>query len=312
MAKIHKRISEFLRDWLGVAAIWASYFFIPLLPLKASYAIARALSKLSIKLLKKQRNTILDNLELAFGDKMSKEEKMEIAREMVTNLFKGFFEGFYFSSPFRKKVDGIIIIEGKENLEQALSRGKGAIALSAHLGNFTILGAVMVKENYPFHMVIRDPKSKPLARAFRVFRDSSGQKTIVTHPWRESSKKILRCLRNNEIVCLITDENKRRGVKVDFFGQNTPTAMGPAVFSLRTGAAIVPTFIVRQKDDTHKIIIEPPLEFDLTGDQTEDIHHITSIFTERIESYIKEYPTQWWWLNRRWKGVSTRNKHHRG
>ena len=312
MAKTYKRISEFSRDWFGVAVIWASFFFIPLLPLKASYAIALALPKISLKLLKKQRNTILDNLELAFGDKMSNEEKMEIAREMVTNLFKGFFEGFYFSSPFRKKVDGIVTLEGRENLDKALSRGKGVIALSAHFGNFTILGSVMVKENYPFHMVIRDPKSKSVARAFRVFRDSSGQKTIVTQPWRESSKKMLRCLRNNEIICLITDENKRRGVKVDFFGQNTPTAMGPAVFSLRTGAAIVPTFIVRQKDDTHKIIIEPPLEFNLTGDQTEDIRHITSIFTERIESYIRAYPAQWWWLNRRWKGVSTGDKHQRG
>jgi len=312
MGKTYKRISEFLRDLFGVAVIWASFFFIPLLPLKASYAIALALPTISLKLLKKQRNTILDNLELAFGDKMSNEEKMEIAREMVTNLFKGFFEGFYFSSPFRKKVDGIVTIEGRENLDKALSRGKGVIALSAHFGNFTILGAVMVKENYPFHMVIRDPKSKSVARAFRVFRDSSGQKTIVTQPWRESSKKMLRCLRNNEIICLITDENKRRGVKVDFFGQNTPTAMGPAVFSLRTGAAIVPTFIVRQKDDTHKIIIEPPLEFNLTGDQTEDIRHITSIFTERIESYIRAYPAQWWWLNRRWKGVSTGDKHQRG
>ena len=312
MAKISKRISEYLRDLFGVAVIWASFFFIPLLPLRASYAIALVLPTISLKLLKKQRNTILDNLELAFGDKMSNEEKMEIAREMVTNIFKGFFEGFYFSSPFRKKVDGIVTIEGRENLDKALSRGKGVIALSAHFGNFTILGAVMVKENYPFHMVIRDPKSKSVARAFRVFRNSSGQKTIVTQPWRESSKKMLRCLRNNEIICLITDENKRRGVKVDFFGQNTPTAMGPAVFSLRTGAAIVPTFIVRQKDDTHKIIIEPPLEFNLTGDQTEDIRHITSIFTERIESYIRAYPAQWWWLNRRWKGVSTGDKHQRG
>jgi KDO2-lipid IV(A) lauroyltransferase len=313
MAKIYQKTGEFLRDWLGVIAIWASYIFIPLFPLKVSYVIARAFSKVSLKFLKKQKNIILGNLELAFGDKMSKEEKMEIALEMVTNLFKGFFEGFYSACPFRKKVYDIITIEGRENLDQALSLGKGVIALSAHFGNFAILGAVMTKEEYPFHMVIRDPKSKLVARAFRVFRDLSGQKTIVTQPWRECSKKILRCLRNNEIICLITDENKRRGgVKVDFFGQNTPTAMGPAVFSLRTGAAIVPIFIVRQKDDTHKVIIEPPLEFNLTGVQTEDIRHITGVFTERIESYIKAYPAQWWWLNRRWKEVSTGDKYHRG
>jgi len=145
-----------------------------------------------------------------------------------------------------------------------------------------------------------------------MFRDLSGQKSISTQPWRECLKKMLNCLRNNQIICLITDENKRHGgVKVDFFGQNSPTAMGPAVFSLRTGAAIVPMFIIRQNDDTHKLIIEPPLEFNLTGNQAEDIRHITSTFTERIEWYIKTYPTQWFWLHRRWKGASSGDKHYR-
>lgn len=302
MARIQKKIVEFLRDWLGAIAIWVCYLFTPLLPLKVSYAIARALAKLSLSLLKKQRNTILGNLDVAFGNQMSEEEKIEIAKEMVTNVFKGFFEGFYIASRFQKKVDGIVTIEGREHLDKALARGKGVIALSAHFGNFAMLGSIMVKEHYPFYMVIRPPKSKPVEKLFKKFRDSAGQKTISTQPWRECLRKMLHCLRNNEIICLITDENKRRGgVKVDFFGQNSPTAMGPAVFSLRTGAAIVPTFIIRQKDDTHKIIIEPPLEFNLTGNQTEDIRHITSIFTERIESYIKAYPTQWFWLNRRWK-----------
>lgn len=312
MAKIRKKIAEFLRDWFGVAAIRICYLLIPLFPLKVSYAIARVLAKSSFSLLKKQRNTILGNLDVAFGDQMNKEEKRKIAREMVINVFKGFFEGFYIASRFRKKVDGIATIEGKEHLDQALVSGKGVIALSAHFGNFTLLGALMAKEHYPFYMVIRPPKSKPVEKLFKKFRDSAGQKTISTQPWRECLRKMLHCLRNNEIICLITDENKRRGgVKVNFFGQDSSTAMGPAIFSLRTGATIVPIFIIRQKDDTHKIIIEPPLEFNLTGNQTEDIRHITSTFTERIESYIKAYPDQWFWLNRRWKRVSSRDKHYR-
>ena len=313
MVKIHQKMLDILRGWLGVMAIWLCYLLIPLLPLKVSYAIACTLSHISLRFLKKQRNTILGNMDVAFGNKMNEEEKMAIASEMVTNVLKGLFEGFYISSLFRKKVDSIVTIEGREHLDQALARGKGVIALSAHFGNFTMLGTVMIKEHYPFHMVIRHPKSKPVAKAFQMFRDLSGQKTIATQPWRECLRKILSCLRNNEIICLITDENKRRGgVKVGFFGQDSPTAMGPAIFSLRTGAAIVPMFIIRQKDDTHKIIVEPPLEFNLTGNQAEDILHITSIFTERIEWYVRTYPTQWFWLNRRWKGLSHRDKHYRG
>jgi KDO2-lipid IV(A) lauroyltransferase len=126
-------------------------------------------------------------------------------------------------------------------------------------------------------------------------------------------KKILTCLKNNEIVCLITDENKRRGgVNVDFFGKETATASGPAVFSLRTGAPIIPVFMVRQQDNNHKIIIDPPLEFTLTGNHNKDVHHITSRCTEYIESYVKAYPTQWFWLNRRWKGLSRGDKHAQG
>ncbi len=311
MAKIHKKILDTIKDWLGATAIWVCYLIIPLLPLKVSYTIAGTLSNASLKYLKKQRGTILGNMDVAFGNHLSKEEKVEIAGEMVANVFKGFFEGFYIASRFRKKVDGIFSIEGREHLNQALARGKGVIALSAHFGNFTLLGTVMAREQYFFYMVIRDPKSKLVAKLFRRFRDSAGQKWIATQPSRASLKKILKCLRNNQIVCLITDENKRRGgVKVDFFGKNSSTAMGPAVLSLRTGAAIVPMFIVRQKDDTHKIIIEPALHFNLTGDQTEDIRHITSAFTERIEFYIKAYPAQWFWLNRRWKGISKGDKHY--
>jgi KDO2-lipid IV(A) lauroyltransferase len=313
MAKFHKEMLDILKDWLGAIAMYVCYLLIPLLPLKVTYMIARTVSNVSLKFLKKPRNTILGNMDVAFGTKMSEEEKMETAKEMVTNVLKGFFEGFYIASRFRKKVDGIISIEGREYLDQALSHGRGVIALSAHFGNFTILGTAMAREHYSFHMVIKEPKNKPVAKLFRKFRDSAGQKWIATQPRRVCLKKMLNCLRNNQIVCLITDENKRRGgVQVDFFGHNSPTATGPAVLSLRTGAVIVPIFIIRQKDDTHKVIIEPALEFNLTGNKEEDIRHITSIFTERIEFYVKSYPTQWFWLNRRWKGISPGDKHYRG
>ena len=310
MIKIRKKIIEAFNDGAGFCAIWICCKLIPRIPLESSYAVARIFSTLSLKLLKRKKNAILGNLDVAFGDRMGEEEKMEIAREMVTNFFKNFFECFCLASNFRSKIDHLVTIEGREHLEKALARGKGVIALSAHFGNYALLGAVMVKENYPFHMVIRHSRSKSIARMFQKFMDVSGLKTISTQPWRDSVKKILSCLRHNEIICLITDENKRRGgVDVDFFGRETSTATGPAVFSLRTGAPIIPIFVVRQQDNSHTIIIDPPLAFNLTGIHTEDIHHITSRCTEHIESYVKAYPTQWFWLNRRWEGLSPGDKH---
>ena len=313
MPQFTKKIRDGLTEWPQVLAVWTFQKIIPLFPLKASYALARGLAALSLHLLHKQRKTILGNMDVAFGKELSTEEKTDVARGMVTDMFKGFFECFYLSSIFRDKVTGIANIEGRHHLDEAIARGKGVITLSAHFGNFIILGSIMTQEGYPFHMVLKDPPSKPLSRLFRKFRRSAGQQWITTTPWREAQKKILRCLRRNEIICLIADEYKRRGgVEVDFFGHKTPTAVGPAVLSLRTEAALVPLFMVRQKDDTHKIIIEPALEFTLTGNQAENIYHITSAFTQRIEWYIRKYPTQWLWLNRRWKQLSRGDKHRQG
>jgi KDO2-lipid IV(A) lauroyltransferase len=311
MAQFTKNIRDGFTQWPEVLAVWMFQKIIPLFPLKASYALARGLATLSLPLLQKQRKTILGNMDVAFGQQMSTADKTDLARKMATDMFKGFFECFYLSSIFRSKVKDIAHIEGRHHLDEALARGKGVITLSAHFGNFIILGSIMLQEGYPFHMVLKDPPSKPLARLFQKFRRSAGQRWITTTPWRECQKKIFHCLRRNEIICLIADEYKRRGgVEVDFFGYKTPTAVGPAVLSLRTGAALVPLFMVRQKDDTHKIIIEPALEFTLTGNQAEDIYHITSAFTQRIEWYIRKYPSQWLWLNRRWKKLSLGDKHH--
>ena len=127
------------------------------------------------------------------------------------------------------------------------------------------------------------------------------------------ARRMLRRLRGNEIICIIADEYKRHGgVTVPFFGHPVPTAPGPALLALRTGAALLPLFVVRQPDDTHRVIIDPPLEHAPTGDRDADVRALTALFTGRIEHYIRSYPDQWWWLNRRWKGISRGDKHYRG
>ncbi len=310
--KMFKNAAIAVKDWSLAMGILIFARTVPFLPLKASYACAEGLATIVESLLKKQMKRVFGNLEVAFGTQMSNQEKKGIAHRMIASMFKGIFECAYLTSRFRSKVDGIATIEGRHHLDEALSQGKGVIAFSAHFGSFFILGSFMSQENYPFHMVLNDPDNKSLSRLFSKMRVKMGQQWITTTPWREGQKKMLRCLRKNEIICLIADENKRYGgVEVDFFGHKTPTAVGPAVLSLRTGAVLVPLFIARQKDDTHKIIIEPALKFTLSGNQSEDIHTITSAFTKRIEFFVRKYPDQWLWTNRRWKGLSRGDKHYK-
>jgi len=121
-------------------------------------------------------------------------------------------------------------------------------------------------------------------------------------PWERALRQILSCLRKNEIVCILADEKKSKtGVLVDFFGYPAPTAPGPAVLALRTGAPLVPIFIVRRDDGSHHIYIEPQLELSLNGDRSSDIPAVVSAYTKVIENFIRMYPDQWFWINNRWK-----------
>jgi KDO2-lipid IV(A) lauroyltransferase len=121
-------------------------------------------------------------------------------------------------------------------------------------------------------------------------------------PWERALRQILSGLRKNEIVCLLADEKKRKtGVLVDFFGHPAPTAPGPAVLALRTGAPLVPIFIARSNEGLQHIYIEPQLDLSLNGDRSSDIPTVVSAYTKVIEHYVRMYPDQWFWINNRWK-----------
>jgi KDO2-lipid IV(A) lauroyltransferase len=112
----------------------------------------------------------------------------------------------------------------------------------------------------------------------------------------------LQILKKNEIIFLITDENRRfGGVFVNFFNRPASTTPGPALLHLRTGADIIPIVLLRNPDNTHKMIIEPPLLFSYRGNHEEDVKEITQVITHKIEEYVCKYPTQWTWTNRRWR-----------
>jgi lauroyl/myristoyl acyltransferase len=86
-------------------------------------------------------------------------------------------------------------------------------------------------------MLVKESKYKAVAKVLRMLQDKQGGRFIYINPWNEALRKILACLRRNEIICLVADEKKRRSkVDVDFFGQSAATALGPAVISVRTGS----------------------------------------------------------------------------
>jgi len=303
--ELKKRVND-CAGWLMLRPL---YLIIPRLPLRFSYVLAEMIGQIAYLILFPYRKRVRENLSIAFGKEKSKEELTATGRDMSMHLVKGAVELLYSCSPAKDKIFERIRVTGKENLDAALAKNKGVIALSSHLGNYTLLGRRLEQDGYLFHTLRKDPKGPLLTRFYRKLEKIYGGTFIYVEPWRECLHRMITCLRNNGIVCFVPDENKRHGgVKVDFFGQKASTAIGPAVLSLRTGAPIVPIFIIREMDDTHTIVIEPEMEVNLSGDQDRDVYLITDQFTRIIESYVRRYPSQWQWISDRWREKPPRKR----
>jgi KDO2-lipid IV(A) lauroyltransferase len=297
-----KKIKYGLGDFFANAILTFSILIFRLLSLKALAFISKIMGTMAFYLYTKYRRRVLSNLLIAFGKEKDLDEIKIIARKVFFHFTLTLLETIYLIAdpfnPFFLKIK----IKGREHLDVALSQGKGVIALGGHLGSFTLLGARLAREGYPFNFILNESNFPKLWKRLETYQARFGQKFFYPKPATSSIKKSLNCLRRNEILYLVADEQQRHGgLPVLFFGQTAYTPPGPSIFSLKTGAPILPMFLLREKGIPRTLIIGHPIEIERTSDEKKDIEALTAKFTKAIEDVVKQHPSQWAWLNRRWK-----------
>ena len=295
---LRKRIGYF---W-GRQGIRLGLKLAELFPLRYLNLFAAVVGRTGFYLVVRYRRIVLNNLKMAFGTSKTEKEYRDIAKTVYQDMIKNAFEVAKLFHAEPSLVKELVTVSGLEHLDTALSQGKGVVAVSAHMGNFTIIGPRLIEEGYPFSLVLRDPKDEMLAKALRDLRNNVGIESIPVNPRRTCIAKSLACLKRNGILFLQIDQNaSSQDLWVDFFGWKVPTFKGPVVFSMRTGAPVVPMFIIRDSSGHHQLTIKPPYPLERTDNQEDDILFNTTSLTKLIESYIEQYPSQWWWFHRRWK-----------
>jgi len=200
-----------------------------------------------------------------------------------------------------------VTIEGKESLDEVLKKGQGAILLSAHFGNFPLMFWRMALGGYKTNCIMRRMRDGQFEKYVSNFSNENGVRTIYSLPHRQCVERSLRRLRDNQILFILLDQNygEAGAVFVDFFGQQAATATGPAMFSYRSGAPILPVFIVRDGMDQYKIIIDSPVTLEAAQCEPLGLVRNTAQLTKIIEGYIRRYPHEWvGWMHRRWKTKS--------
>ena len=231
--------------------------------------------------------------------KLSPKECKRTVNAMYRGLGVGIAEVMWYSMRGLATVAKNVEVEGSENLEQALERGRGAITLTGHIGNYELIPMSAAADGHKLSVVVKTIKNQALNEVVVKLRTHDGLTFLST---RNSYRECLKTLRRNEVLGMVIDQNMSRseGVFVDFFGKSACTSPGLAVMAAQSKAPVVPVFISRKADGGHLLKMYPAIE-PPTDRSPETILAATQQYTKVLEDVIRERPEAWTWIHRRWK-----------
>jgi KDO2-lipid IV(A) lauroyltransferase len=270
---------------------------IRILPRALVMRAAAPLARLTYRRSPRHFKEALENLHLAFPD-LDELQRLEILHKSQLHLLWNLIDFARAASWSDDEMRTHVGLLGEEHMRAAQQRGKGVIFLTLHMGNFelgmrrvTLLGRILVL-NRPF--------ANPLLQdAITRSRETGGAQLID----RDGAARVmLRELRGGGMVAVLNDRYAKAGaVWVPLFGARAATAAGLAMLALRTEAALLPCYIVRDGDDHHTVTILPPLEVPPTGDRAVDVEAATVAQNCALEQIIRRHPEQWMWHHRRFR-----------
>ena len=299
MQKYHtmrRAVKEVAEYGLGLALIK----IFGVLPRSIAYRAAAALSWLGFHVAGRQRRAGLQNLRMALPE-LSEAEHQNILRGCFQNLGRLLVEFTHFPDLSKSNISEFVVHDGLENYLEGMSRGRGLIFMTAHFGAWELSSFAHALYGYPLKFIVRPIDNPRVENLISSYRTQSGNVPIQS---RSAGRDILKALRQNEAVGILFDQNTTRseGVFAKFFGVPAATTPAIALFALRTGAAVVPGFLIWDAGlQKHRLRLDPPVDLINTGDLDRDVLENTKHFNEILEGYVRKYPDQWLWIHRRWK-----------
>ncbi len=242
-----------------------------------------------------------DELSLIFNGRYSNEQKKFIIKRTFNIIVKNQLEVLLFRSLTKEKANSMITVEGLEKIDYARSMEKGIILLIAHFGANKLVMPALGYRDFEINQVggkptewIRIMGDELSSLSKRVFELELENEQCLPANFIyvfESMKPVFRCLKNNEVVCMAIDGGGgTKKEKIRFLGRDAMISAGPFRIAQKTGATILPAFVVRQQDDSHRLVIEDPIwaEENLTEEEV----NITNLqrFVNTLEEYVERYP----------------------
>ncbi len=270
------------------------------LPLALTRQLGIAAGRLSLALAATDRRRAREHLALAFPE-MTDTERDILLRRTARHLGLMLAEVLWLWRASPEGVRSRVTMSGAEHLEAARERGRGAVLVTGHCGNWELMNARLGAGSIPMSIAVReiyDPRLHDVATALRA---RFGAQVISRGP--TAGRRLVAALLANRVVGLLVDQDIRDipGVFVPFFGRPAWTPSGAAQLALRARVPVVPAFISRRADGSHHVEAQPPIEHAGEPGDADAVARLTAEATAAIERQIRAHPEQWVWMHRRWR-----------
>jgi Kdo2-lipid IVA lauroyltransferase/acyltransferase len=289
-----------MQERLEFVVVWVLVRLLGRLPRSVARSVGAGIGWLAYRIVPRLRSVGFTNLELAFPE-WSDEQRQDVLRRLYRNL--GWLLAEFCQMPryTREKSQLFLRYDGLEHFLAARDKGKGVLIVTGHLGAWELSSFYHSLMGYPMSMVIRRLDNAKVDGLVNHIRCLHGN--CVLHK-DEFARGLLGAMRQGETVGILMDTNMTppQGVFVPYFGRLACTASGLARVALKTGAVVLPGFMLWEETEQKYVLhFGEEIVFDRTGDDEADAITNTARCTAAIEAYVKRYPDQWLWVHRRWK-----------
>ncbi len=290
-----------LLDGAGWAVAKGFRGLVRALPHRAARPIGAVLGDLGRRLDRRHPRVARYNLEVVMPE-LGPEER----RNLIERCFRH-FGSVLVDNVSLGRFDAVALcerlsLEGWSHLEAAESRERGTLVVTAHLGNWEIVGYALALYKGATHVVARPTGNRRLERDLVRFRERFGNRTIYK---RGAARKMLAAIKRHERVAYVIDQrvHPNEGIETPFFGQTSFTSPLLAGLSLRTGAPVVPMFAYPEPPDRFQVVVHPPIEppTDAGGSDERAVLELTLRYLRVIEDAIRQRPEMWLWMHERWR-----------
>jgi Kdo2-lipid IVA lauroyltransferase/acyltransferase len=246
----------------------------------------------------KERTTY--HLGLAFSKEKNAKEINTLSKEVYRMLGKNAADILRATRvKTLEELNRFLVVHGFENYEKASSKGKGVIFLTCHLGAFDLQITYMALRGLKpliIGTVLKDPQLNQL-----LWEQRNAHGAVAVERGKETIRLIKNLKSGGSLAILIDQDTKVKSRFVDFFGMPAATPVGAAIFAMKTGAAVVPTYIHLGEDGKQHMHLLPEIPTIITNDDEKDMIVNTQAYTRFIEDTIRQHPAQWVWMHERWK-----------